>query len=87
MTTMSKSAKTARGTALLLRHCATVLPPERPPARERLAALIGHDFARALVAALTDRPPDCDDPRALTRRLPAAYYAAGPGGSWPYRRT
>jgi hypothetical protein len=64
MITKSKSTSADRGAALILRHCATLLPPVRPPARDRLAALIGHDFARALVAALTDRPPGREDSRS-----------------------
>ena len=60
MMTTSRPARTARGDALLLRHCATVLPPERPSARERLAAKIGHDLARALVEALTRAPAEPD---------------------------
>jgi len=41
----------ARGTGLLLAHCAA-LGVERPSAFTRLEAALGDDFARMLVAAL-----------------------------------
>ena len=43
-----------RGPDLLLRHCAAVaqLQQDRPPARCRLEAQVGHRLARLLVFAL-----------------------------------
>jgi len=39
---------------LLLEHCfALVHEPVRAPVRERLDAVLGHDFARRLLAALS----------------------------------
>lgn len=51
--TISREARRADGTALLLRHCLSVGTAEnRIPARERLDEAIGSEFARRLVMSL-----------------------------------
>ena len=51
--TISREARRADGTALLLRHCLSVGAAEnRIPARERLDEAIGSEFARRLVMSL-----------------------------------
>lgn len=49
------SRRQSRGTELLLHHCRTVGGDDRPklPARERLEAQVGSEFAQLLVLALT----------------------------------
>ncbi len=51
--TISREARRAGGTALLLRHCLSIGTAEnRIPARERLDEAIGPEFARRLVMSL-----------------------------------
>ena len=51
--TISREARRADGTALLLRHCLSVGTAEnRVPARERLDEAVGAEFARRLVTSL-----------------------------------
>lgn len=51
--TISRKARRADGTALLLRHCLSVGTAEnRIPARERLDEAVGAEFARRLVTSL-----------------------------------
>ena len=51
--TISREARRADGTALLLRHCLSVGTSEnRVPARDRLDEAIGADLARRLVTSL-----------------------------------
>jgi hypothetical protein len=51
--TISREARRADGTALLLRHCLSVGTAEnRVPARERLDQAVGAEFARRLVTSL-----------------------------------
>lgn len=51
--TISREARRADGTALLLRHCLSVGTAEnRIPARKRLEEAIGAEFARRLVMSL-----------------------------------
>ena len=40
---------------LLLGHCQVLEPDVRPTARDRLEAMIGRDFTRKLVSALSSR--------------------------------
>lgn len=51
--TISREARRADATALLLRHCLSVGTAEnRVPARERLDEAVGAEFARRLVTSL-----------------------------------
>ena len=51
--TLSREARRADATALLLRHCLSIGTAEhRVPARQRLDDLLGPDLARRLVASL-----------------------------------
>jgi hypothetical protein len=51
--TISREARRADGTALLLRHCLSIGTSEnRVPARKRLDEAIGADLARRLVTSL-----------------------------------
>lgn len=55
--TISREARRADGTALLLRHCLSVGTSEnRVPARDRLDEAIGADLARRLVTSLLAHP-------------------------------
>lgn len=48
----------ARGSELLIEHCAAFDPEERrPSAHERLERLVGGSLARFLIGALTRRRP------------------------------
>jgi len=51
--TISREARRANGTALLLRHCLSLGTAEnRVPARLRLEEAVGVEFARRLVSSL-----------------------------------
>ena len=51
--TLSREARRADATALLLRHCLSIGTAEhRVPARQRLDEMLGPEFARRLVTSL-----------------------------------